>query len=448
MNRAALLAELSAERWLMEPRALEAMLSSLATQVAAADPAEMLAASRRSEPDGEDLPYALVDGVAHVAIDGTIMKRVPWFMRFFGARATSTTRAQAALQHAAENPEVRAIHLSVDSPGGTVAGTQELADTVFAARQHKPVVAHVSDLSASAAYWVASQASAVLANETAMVGSIGVYTKVMDASKLAEKEGVKVHVIRSGPHKGTGEFGSEVTPEQLAAEQAIVDDLAAQFVGAVARGRRAPIDAIAPLASGRVWIAPEARALGLIDAVSSADSARRSTVKLAGPTPRIPITTAAQATPRKDHKMSTENEMEALRAQLAEANAAKAKAEARAEAQAVALAETRKNQIASVIDAAAKAGRVTPALRPSVEKFAAALGTSPTAQAELEAFIAELPVQVRPQAKGVGGSTESAPSGGLSESDRNMAAKLGLSEEDFAKYSSAKGVTLDRKIVN
>ena len=86
--------------------------------------------------------------------------------------------AQRLVEQAAEDPVVAAILLRVDSPGGTVAGVSDLAEAVYAARKVKPVSAYISDLGASAAYYIASQAQRLYADSDALVGSIGVYSVV------------------------------------------------------------------------------------------------------------------------------------------------------------------------------------------------------------------------------------------------------------------------------
>ncbi len=208
------------------------------------------------------------DGVALIELRGRMQKQEA----SLGASA-STVAARRAIRGAVADPEVGAILLVIDSPGGTVAGTKELADDVAAAGQVKPVIALIEDIGASAAYWVASQATQVLAQATAMVGSIGTYGVVQDLSALAAKEGVKVHVIRAGAMKGAGTPGTEITPEQLAAMQREVNTLNEFFLAGVASGRKLSAERVRELATGDVWIGQQAVAAGLIDAVSTYDQA-------------------------------------------------------------------------------------------------------------------------------------------------------------------------------
>ena len=121
---------------------------------------------------------------------------------------------------------------------------------------------------------MASQASRIIANETALVGSIGTYGVVQDTSGMAAMEGVRVHVIRAGAFKGAGTPGTEITAEHLTEMQRTVDGLNEYFLAGVAAGRSMLTAArVRELADGRAWLAAEAKTLGLIDAIGSFDQA-------------------------------------------------------------------------------------------------------------------------------------------------------------------------------
>lgn len=208
------------------------------------------------------------DGVAVIELRGRMQKQ----QASLGG-AASTVAARRAVRAAAADPEVGSILMVIDSPGGTLAGTKELADDIAAAVKSKPVIALIEDMGASAAYWVASQATQVLAQATALVGSIGTYGVVYDMSALAAKDGVKVHVVRAGAMKGAGTPGTEITAEQLAAFQREVNTLNEFFVSGVAAGRKLSVEQVRALATGDVWIGQEAVSAGLIDSVSTFDQA-------------------------------------------------------------------------------------------------------------------------------------------------------------------------------
>lgn len=212
--------------------------------------------------------YPIVDGVAVINIYGPLMK-------FVGSmeEGSSTIAVRRQVRNAANDPAVSGILLRIDSPGGTVAGTEDLAADIAAAAKRKAVHAYIEDLGASAAYWIASQASRITANSTAIVGSIGTFCVVYDMSEMAKSEGIRVHVVRAGEFKGSGIPGTEVTPEQLAEYQRLVDTLNSHFLSGVSSGRRLGIATVRELADGRIWVGKEAMSKGLIDGVGSFDQA-------------------------------------------------------------------------------------------------------------------------------------------------------------------------------
>jgi len=206
--------------------------------------------------------------IAVVSLDGKLMKQASSMLG-----GTSTVATRNTLRALGRDPAVSGVMLLIDSPGGTVAGTEELAADVAALAKLKPVHAFIDDLGASAAYWVASQASHITTNASGLVGSIGTYGAVFDYSGAAAMEGIKAYVVRAGKFKGMGTQGTEITQEHLAELQRNVDALNARFLQGVASGRRMNSDAVAQLADGRVHIGAEALALGLVDAVGSFDAA-------------------------------------------------------------------------------------------------------------------------------------------------------------------------------
>lgn len=205
----------------------------------------------------------LDNGTALVHITGTLTKYGSGWLGVPG-----TTAYRSMLRALARDAQTKRIVMLFDSPGGSVAGVDDLAEEVRLAARKKPVIAYCEDLCASAAYWVASQAREVYANRSALVGSIGVYSIVYDDSQAAADAGVKVHLIKSAEFKGAGEPGVPVTDEQLADWQRIIDDTHSQFVAAVMRARPG-VDSKS--FDGRVHHAAQARKLGLIDGVKGLD---------------------------------------------------------------------------------------------------------------------------------------------------------------------------------
>lgn len=226
----------------------------------------------------EDMPvtdeegYATSDGG-----DGTLLAIIPIVGQMTKAGSSyggaSTVEVRKALRKAVGDDSVSAILLHIDSPGGTVAGTGDLAAEVAEADKRKPVYTYFEDLGASAAYWVGSQSRRVFANPTAEIGSIGTMTYVEDTSGAYEKAGIKVTLIATGPYKGQWVDGNPVSDEYIDAVRTEVEDLNEHFLAGVMSGRNLSRERLMESADGRVFIASKALQLGLIDEVASFDVA-------------------------------------------------------------------------------------------------------------------------------------------------------------------------------
>lgn len=244
------------------------------------DTYEPLASGEIKSAERSNRNYDVTDeGVALVNLRGPLMK-----FRSSLAPGTSTRFARQQIRQAMDDGQVGAILLVIDSPGGTVAGTSDLAEDVARASAKKPVYAFLEDLTASAAMWIASQTQKIIANSpTALVGSIGTYAVLHDYSGYAEKMGLKVHVVKAGEFKGAGEPGTEITQEQIAQVQSVVDSLNSEFLNAVARGRKMPLSQVQAIADGRIHPANEAKRIGLVDAIQSIDQTLSDLAKVSRP---------------------------------------------------------------------------------------------------------------------------------------------------------------------
>ena len=214
-----------------------------------------------------DVPLLQVKGeFAVVSIHGAMMKARS---KFGGTGTVDARKAVREVVSMFRADKIGALLLDIDSPGGTVAGTEALADDVAAASAEMPTFAHISDLGASAALWVSSQAREVSVNNTGEVGSIGVFAVLEDSSEMAKDSGLTVHLITTGPFKGAGVDGVEITDEQVAAVQTGVDSVNDIFKASIVRGRPFLADNIDDLADGNVHLAEHALALGLVDVIRS-----------------------------------------------------------------------------------------------------------------------------------------------------------------------------------
>ena len=221
-------------------------------------------------------------GIAIIDLEGSLMKHSTSF------GGSSYIRVRQMLRHAVRNQDVKAILLRVDSPGGTVSGCHDLAADIRAAMAVKPVHTYGEDLVASAALWCGVQASFMSVGPTACIGSIGVFMSVVDFSKSAEDEGLKVIKITTGPLKGAGVPGTVITEAQIAEWQARVNDYYGHFLDAVSMGCSMARAKVQELATGACWVGTEAVKVGLADAVESFDEAMERIEKAASNTTSSP----------------------------------------------------------------------------------------------------------------------------------------------------------------
>jgi protease-4 len=171
-----------------------------------------------------------------------------------------------ALYAAANDKSVKAIVFRESSPGGSDTASEEILAAVRAAKAVKPVVISMGTYGASGGYWIASQASAIVAEPTTLTGSIGVFGgKIVFAPALA-KFGVDMRDLSvGGQYANADSPTAEFTPQQRAAFAASIDRVYAGFIQRVADGRHLTPDRVREIAKGRVWTGAQAKDLGLID---------------------------------------------------------------------------------------------------------------------------------------------------------------------------------------
>lgn len=216
---------------------------------------------------GSGMPLRVVGNTAVVSISGPIVKSADgWIARILGL--AGNVQIRKAVESAARDEDVQSITLVIDSPGGSVMGLAEAGDAIFAARKRKRVVAQVDGAAASAAYYLAAQADEIRANRMDIVGSIGTRAVLYDYSRMFEEEGIEPVVIDTGKFKSTGTPGTEITDEQRADLQRIVDAYYDDFVSAVARGRGMKRGAVRKLGDGRLFVTQEAIDNGLADRIA------------------------------------------------------------------------------------------------------------------------------------------------------------------------------------
>lgn len=196
------------------------------------------------------------------------------------------------LRRAAEDPQVKAVVLRLNSPGGTAAASQEIADEVLRVKKAgKKVVASMGDVAASGAYWIAAGTDRIVANPGTMTGSIGVRMDVSDLRGLYDKLGVDTRTFKSGPYKDMGSPNREMSPEEKKIFQGMVDDIYLQFVETVSQGRKMNPEEVRKVADGRVFTGRQAKKLGLVDEMGNFYDAVRLAGEMSGLGPKPEIIT-------------------------------------------------------------------------------------------------------------------------------------------------------------
>jgi signal peptide peptidase SppA len=175
---------------------------------------------------------------------------------------------RASVRRALADPNAKTVDLVIDSPGGSVLGLPETADVIRAANRVKPVRAFVTGIAASAAYWLASQASTITLTPSGEVGSVGILDIHTDVTGALEKAGVKLTAITAGPHKTERAPFTPLSDDAKAHMQTGVNAWYGDFLGAVRTGRGARVSS-GNFGGGRMLSSREALASGMVDFVSS-----------------------------------------------------------------------------------------------------------------------------------------------------------------------------------
>jgi protease-4 len=188
-----------------------------------------------------------------------------------------------ALYAAANDKSVKAIVFRESSPGGSDTASEEILAAVRAAKAIKPVVVSMGTYGASGGYWIASEASAIVAEPTTLTGSIGVFGGKFVIGPALAKFGVDMRDISVGGQYADADSPSaEFTPQQRAAFAGSVDKVYAGFIQRVSDGRHLTPDRVREIAKGRVWTGAQAKGLGLIDEVGGFYQAVDKAKSLAG----------------------------------------------------------------------------------------------------------------------------------------------------------------------
>ncbi len=198
--------------------------------------------------------------IALIRLNGSIAE-APQLGFFFSA--ITPEQVKGYLERAERDGAIKAVVLRLNSPGGTVAASQEIAEMIK--KFKKPIVISMGDTVASGGYYISAYADWIVAQPGTMTGSIGVITQLMNVSGLLDKLGLKPEIIKSGRHKDMFFGLRPLTEEERQILQDLCDDAYEDFINAVAEGRKLGVERVRELATGQVYTGEQAKKLGLVD---------------------------------------------------------------------------------------------------------------------------------------------------------------------------------------
>ncbi len=185
------------------------------------------------------------------------------------------SRFSRELRKLRQDPNVKAIVLRVNSPGGSATASEAIQREVRLAKEVKPVVVSMGSYAASGGYWIATYADRIFAEPVTITGSIGVFGIQFDVQQLANNVGITFDRVTTGKFAGSLTITRPKTPEEMAIVQGLIDWTYDQFLTKVAESRGLPRAKVEEIAQGRVWSGQEAQKLGLVDDLGGLDAAIR-----------------------------------------------------------------------------------------------------------------------------------------------------------------------------
>ena len=192
------------------------------------------------------------------------------------------TGKAAEIEGYADNTNIKAVLLHINSPGGGVAASQAIYHAVAKVRAKKPVVVVMGSVAASGGYYVACAADTIVAHEGTITGSIGVIAEFLNTEELLQKVGVDVTIVKSGRYKDIGTPYRGMTEAEKAYVGRLLDGVYNQFLEAVSEGRGMPIASVRRLAEGRLYTGQEALEAGLVDKIGTYQDALELAAEMGG----------------------------------------------------------------------------------------------------------------------------------------------------------------------
>ncbi len=209
--------------------------------------------------------------IAVVNVQGEIISGSEGFL---GSAEAVSGNLISQLQQARNDKAVSAVILRLNTPGGSVVGSDEVSREIAKVRRAgKTVVASMEEVAASGGYFIAAGANEIVANPSTITGSIGVIMVLLNVERAAGKLGVEPIVVKAGRLKDIGSPFREMTPRERRIFQRLLDEAHQRFMNVVAEGRRMPMRKVRRIADGRILSGEQARDLGLVDRLGTFDDA-------------------------------------------------------------------------------------------------------------------------------------------------------------------------------
>lgn len=195
---------------------------------------------------------------------------------------TDSFKINQQIDEFAEDSSIVAVVVRINSPGGSVGAAQEIYDAILELKKKKKVVVSMGSIAASGGLLIACAGDKIVANPGTITGSISAIMQFANLEELMKKVGVKSSVVKSGPYKDIGSPMREMTPEEQAIVQELVDDIYNQFIDVIVRNRKLTREQVAAIADGRVFSGRKAKDYGLVDQLGNMDAAAKLASVLAG----------------------------------------------------------------------------------------------------------------------------------------------------------------------
>jgi protease IV len=199
-----------------------------------------------------------------------------------GAIAQGTRKRLLAALKQVEEQQFPALLLRIDSPGGTVADSHEIYCALKKLQEKVKIVASFGNISASGGVYISMGAQHIVTNPGTITGSIGVILRGNNLEKLLDRVGVSFQVVKSGPYKDILSFDRDLSVEERALLQSLIDNTYLQFATVVAENRNLPLDTVKTFADGRIFTGEQAVGLGMADRLGTEEDARQWAAELAG----------------------------------------------------------------------------------------------------------------------------------------------------------------------